>query len=105
MKRMTKSRGDDLCKGGTQSAALICGRVRLRLQIDVVGTEDVTEFMNHSTLLRRHHQQQQSQGFECLSHSNCYQPLSRLEPTTLAECPANCSIFAARTTTRVISAC
>jgi hypothetical protein len=74
MKRMTKSGGDGLCKGGTQSAGLICGSVRLHLQIDVVGTGDMTEFMNHSTLLRRHHQQQQGQGFERLSHSNWYQP-------------------------------
>jgi hypothetical protein len=76
MKRMTKSRGDDLCKGGTQSAGLICGPIRLYSQIDVVGTGDMTEFMNHSTLLCHHQQQQQGQGFERLSHSNGYQPLS-----------------------------
>jgi hypothetical protein len=57
MKRMTKSRGDDLCKGGTQSAGRICDPVRLHSQIDVVGAGDVTEFMNHGALLC--HQQQQ----------------------------------------------
>jgi hypothetical protein len=68
MKRTTKGRSDDLCKGGTQSARLVCGPVRLHSQIDVVGAGDMTEFMNHSTLLRHHHQQQQGQGFERLSH-------------------------------------
>jgi hypothetical protein len=57
MKRMTKSRGDDLCKGGTQSAGRICDPVRLHSQIDVVGAGDVTQFMNHGALLC--HQQQQ----------------------------------------------
>jgi hypothetical protein len=97
MKRMTKRRGDDLCKGGTQSAGLICGSVRLRLQIDVVGTGDVTEFMNHSPLLRRHHQQQQGQGFERLSHSNGHQPLFQSDSPTLAEYSAICSISGERT--------
>jgi hypothetical protein len=58
MKRMTESRGDDLCKGGTQRAGLIRSSVRLHLQIDVVGTGDMAEFMDHGSLLCRHHQQQ-----------------------------------------------
>jgi len=60
MKRMTKRRGDDLCKGGTQSAGLICGPVRLHLQIDVVGTGDMTEFMNQRALLCHDQQQQEA---------------------------------------------
>ncbi len=60
MKRMTKSRGDHLCKGRTQGAVLICGPVRLHTQIDVVGTGDMTEFMNHGTLLCRQQQQQEA---------------------------------------------
>jgi len=75
MKRMTKSRGDGLCKGGTQRAGLVRGSIRLHLQIDVVGTREMAEFMDHGTLLCRHHQQQQGQGFERLSHSNWYQPV------------------------------
>jgi hypothetical protein len=60
MKRMTESRRDDLCKGGTQSAGLICGPVRLHSEIDVVGLGEVTELMNHGSLLC--HQQQQQQA-------------------------------------------
>jgi len=60
MKRMTKGRSDDLCKGGTQSAGLICGPVRLHLQIDMVGAGEMTEFMNHGTLLCHHQQQQKA---------------------------------------------
>ncbi len=57
MKRMTKSRGDNLRKGGTKYADRICGPVRLHSQLAVARTGDMTEFVNHSTLLR-HHQQQ-----------------------------------------------
>jgi hypothetical protein len=60
MKRMTESRGDDLCKGGAQSAGLVCGLVRLHSQIDVVGTGDMTELMNHGSLLCQQQQQQQA---------------------------------------------
>lgn len=58
MKRMTKSRGDNLRKGGTQYTGRICGPVRL--QLAVAGTGDMTEFVNHSTLLRHHQQQQKA---------------------------------------------
>ncbi len=60
MKRMTKSRGDNLRKGGTQCAGRICGPIRLYSQLAVAGTRDMTEFMNHSTLLRHHQQQQKA---------------------------------------------
>jgi hypothetical protein len=60
MKRMTKSRGDDLCKGGTQCAGRIRGPVRLHSRLATDGGRDVTEFMNHCPLLRRHQQQQQA---------------------------------------------
>jgi hypothetical protein len=58
MKRVTKSRGDDLCEGGAQRAGGICGAVRLHSQLTINGTRDVTEFVNHSALLCRHQQQQ-----------------------------------------------
>ena len=76
MKRMTKSRGDDLRKGRTQGAGLIRGPVRLHLQIDAVGAGDMTEFMNDGALLRRHQQQQQARRLEHLPHSIWHQPLS-----------------------------
>ncbi len=60
MKRMTKSRGDYLRKGGTQCAGRICGPVRLRSQLAVAGAGDMTEFVNHSTLLCHHQQQQEA---------------------------------------------
>ena len=60
MKRMTKSRCDDLRKGGTQRAGRICGPVRRYPQFTVAGTGDMTEFVNHSTLLRHHQQQQEA---------------------------------------------
>ncbi|MGC1386601.1 MAG: hypothetical protein WA807_01195 [Steroidobacteraceae bacterium] len=60
MKRMTKSRGDNLRKGGTQCAGRICGDVRLHSQLAVAGTGDMTEFVNHGTLLRHHQQQQKA---------------------------------------------
>ncbi len=60
MERMTEGRRDDLGKGGAQSAGLICRRIRLNAQIDVIGTGDMTEFMNHSTLLRHHQEEQQA---------------------------------------------
>jgi hypothetical protein len=60
MKRMTKGRGDNLRKGGTQRAGRICGPVRLYSQLAVTGTGEMTEFVNHSTLLRHHQQQQKA---------------------------------------------
>ena len=60
MKRMTKGRGDYLRKGRTQCAGRICDPVRLSSQLAVGGTGDVTEFVNHSTLLRHHQQQQKA---------------------------------------------
>jgi hypothetical protein len=60
MKRMTKSRGDDLCKGGTQCAGRICGPVRLHSRPAADGSGDMTEFMNHCPLLCHHQQQQQA---------------------------------------------
>jgi hypothetical protein len=72
MKRMTKSRGDYLRKSGTQCAGRIFNPARLRSKHITSGTRDMTEFVNHSTLLRRHQQQQEAQGFEQMSHSNRY---------------------------------
>lgn len=80
MKRMTKGRGDDLCKSGAQRADPIGGAVGLHSQIDVVGTGDVAEFMNHGTLLRHQQQQQKAQGFERLSHLYWYRRLSLTGP-------------------------
>jgi hypothetical protein len=60
MKRMTKSGGDYLRKGRTQRAGRICGPVRLRSQLAVAGTGNMTEFVNHSTLLCHHQQQQEA---------------------------------------------
>ena len=60
MKRMAKSRGDDLCKFGTQGAGLVGAPIRLRLQSDMVGIGDMAEFVNHGTLLCHHQQQQQA---------------------------------------------
>lgn len=74
---MTKCRGDDLCKGRTQGAGLICSPVRLCLQLDVVSTGEMAEFMNHSTLLCHQEQQQEAKGFEQLSHSNGYRPFAQ----------------------------
>ncbi|MGA2189342.1 MAG: hypothetical protein ABSH33_12490 [Steroidobacteraceae bacterium] len=87
MKRMAKSRGDNLCKGGTQRAGLIGCFVGLHSQVDVVGAQDMTEFMNHGTLLCHHQQQQQAYDFEHFSHSNWHQPLSlESDFLTLTEC-------------------
>ena len=74
MKRMTKSRGDNLRKGGTQCAGRICGPVRLYSQFAVAGTGDVAEFVNHSTLLRHHQEQQKAEALKQLSHSDWYRP-------------------------------
>ena len=60
MKRMTKCRGDNLRKGGTQGAGLVCGLVRLYLQLDVVSTAEMAELMNHGTLLCYQEQQQEA---------------------------------------------
>ncbi len=60
MKRMTKSWGDNLRKGGTQCAGRICGPVRLYSQLAVAGTGDMTEFVNHGTLLCHNQQQQKA---------------------------------------------
>ena len=65
MKRMTESRRDYLCEGGTQCARRIGGRVRLHPQIaadgtGADGTGDVTEFVNQSTLLCCNQQQQEA---------------------------------------------
>ncbi len=60
MKRMTKSRGDNLRKGGTLCTGRIGGPVRLHSQLAVAGTGDMTEFVNHSTLLRHYQQQQKA---------------------------------------------
>lgn len=60
MKRVTESRGDDLRKRRTQRTARICEAVRLYSQSAVAGTGDMTEFVNHSTLLCHHQQQQKA---------------------------------------------
>ncbi|MGA2357278.1 MAG: hypothetical protein ABSG02_22505 [Terriglobales bacterium] len=60
MKRMTKSRGDHLGKGGTECARRIGGRVRLNPQIAVDGAGDMGEFVNQSALLCRDQQQQET---------------------------------------------
>jgi hypothetical protein len=60
MKRMAKGRGDYLRKGGTLCAGRIGGPVRLYSQLAVAGTGDVTEFVNHSTLLCHHQQQHEA---------------------------------------------
>ena len=60
MKRMTKSRGDDLCKGGAQGAGLIGAPVRLRSYADLVRIGDVAEFVNHGALLCHDQQQQEA---------------------------------------------
>jgi hypothetical protein len=60
MKRMTESRRDYLCEGGTQCARRVGGRVRLHPQIAVDGTGDMTEFVNQSTLLCCDQQQQET---------------------------------------------
>jgi len=60
MKRMTKGWGDYLRKGGTLCASRIGGPVRVYSQLAVAGTGDVAEFVNHSTLLRHHQQQQKA---------------------------------------------
>jgi hypothetical protein len=51
MKGMTKGRSDDLGKGRAQSTGLICSTIRLSLQVDLMGTGEMAEFMNHGTLL------------------------------------------------------
>jgi hypothetical protein len=60
MKRMTESRRDDLCEGGTECAGRIGSRVRLHPQIAVDSAGDMTEFVNQSTLLCRDQQQQKT---------------------------------------------
>jgi hypothetical protein len=60
MERMTKSRSDDLCKGGTQGAGLIGAPVRLRSHSVMARIGDVAEFVNHGTLLCHHQQQQEA---------------------------------------------
>src|ERR1700686_4031530 len=54
MKRMTESRRDDLRKRGALRAARIDGAVRLSSKLGAVDAGDMTEFMNHGTLLCRH---------------------------------------------------
>jgi hypothetical protein len=60
MERTAERRGDDLCKFGTQGAGLVCGRVRLDLQANMVRIGEMAEFVNHGTLLCRHQQQQEA---------------------------------------------
>jgi hypothetical protein len=63
MKRVTKGRSDNLCKGGTQRAGGICGAVRLHSQLagdGSRGSRDMAELVNHSALLCRHQQQQKA---------------------------------------------
>jgi hypothetical protein len=70
MKRMTEGGGDYLRKGWTQRTGRICRAVRLHSQLAADGAGDGTQFMNHSTLLCRHQQQQKAQQFERMSHSS-----------------------------------
>jgi hypothetical protein len=60
MKRMTESRRDHVCEGGTQFARRVGGRVRLHAQMAADGTADMTEFVNQSTLLCCDQQQQET---------------------------------------------
>ncbi len=75
---MTESRGDNLREGGTQRACPICNPTRLHSQLGLISTGDMAEFVNHSTLLCHHQQQQEAYGLEHLSHSNWYRPLPEL---------------------------
>jgi hypothetical protein len=68
MERMAESRRERLSIGRAQCAGRICGPVRLRSQLPVGGARDVTELVNHSTLLCHHQQQQEAYEFERLSH-------------------------------------
>jgi hypothetical protein len=61
MKRMTECRSDNLCKGRTQGAGLICGSVPLlHLQPGMASTGEMAEFVNHGTVLCHHQQQQEA---------------------------------------------
>jgi hypothetical protein len=66
---VTESRGDDLRESSTQRARGIRHAARVASQSRLIGTEEMTQFVIHSTLLRRQQQQQQTQCFEHVSHS------------------------------------
>jgi fructose-1-phosphate kinase PfkB-like protein len=69
MKRVAESRRDDLRKRGTLRAARIDGAVRLNSKLGAADAGDMTEFVNHGTLLCRHQQQQEAERFQHASHS------------------------------------
>ena len=69
MKRVTESGRNDLRKRGTLRAARVEGAVRLNSKLGAAGARQMTEFVNHGTLLCHHQQQQEAQRFQHASHS------------------------------------
>ena len=66
---MTESRCDDLGKHSTKRARSICHAARIDSQVRLIGREEVTQLVIHSTLLRRQQQQQETQCFVHVFHS------------------------------------
>jgi hypothetical protein len=60
MKRMTKGWGDYLCKSGTECTGRVFDPARLRPKNFASDAGDMTEFVNHSTLLCHHQQHQEA---------------------------------------------
>jgi len=56
MKRMTKSRGDDLCECGTQRARRLRGSARPRINSRDLERREVAKLVLNSTLLRQQEQ-------------------------------------------------
>ena len=66
---MTESRREYLRKSGTQPAARVDGAVRLNSKLGAADAGEMTELVNHGTLLCHHQQQQEAQRFQHASHS------------------------------------
>jgi hypothetical protein len=75
MKGVTESRSDDLRERSAQRArsfrhaARVDSVSRLIGVFRLIGRGEMTQLVNHSTLLRHQQQQQQTQCFEHVSHS------------------------------------
>jgi hypothetical protein len=90
MKRVTERRRGGLRKGGTQRAARIDGTVRLNSKLGAAGAGEVTEFVNHGTLLCRQQQQQEAKQFQHATHSMN----ARNNPVSTTERYQNTGLFA-----------
>jgi hypothetical protein len=69
MKGVTESRSDDLRERSAQRARSFRHAARVDSVFRLIGRGEMTQLVNHSTLLRHQQQQQQTQCFEHVSHS------------------------------------